>query len=68
MKDIELRLIAELMKDSRKSDRELAKVIGVSQPTITRIRTRLEKSGVIREYTIIPDFSQLGYTLMEPLA
>ena len=64
MKDFELRLIAELMKDSRKSDRELAKVMGVSQPTVTRTRTKLEKSGAIREYTIIPDFVQLGYTLM----
>lgn len=64
MKDVELRLIAELMKNSRKSDRELAKVIGVSQPTVTRIRTKLEKSGAIKEYTIIPDFTQLGYTIM----
>jgi DNA-binding Lrp family transcriptional regulator len=64
MKDVELRLIAELMKDGRRSDRELAKVIGISQPTVTRIRTKLEKSGAIKEYTIIPDFAQLGYTLM----
>jgi DNA-binding Lrp family transcriptional regulator len=64
MKDFELRLIAELMKVSRKSDRELAKAMGVSQPTVTRTRTKLEKSGVIKEYTIIPDFTQLGYTLM----
>jgi len=35
MKDVKLKLISELMKNSKKSDRELAKVIGVSQPTIT---------------------------------
>ena len=64
MKNVELRLISELMKDGRKSDRELAKVIGVSQPTVTRIRTRLEKEGVIKEYTMIPDFSKLGFELM----
>jgi len=64
LKDIEIRVLAELMKNSRMSDRELAKVIGVSQPTVTRIRSRLEKSGVIKEYTLIPDFKQLGYEMM----
>lgn len=64
MKDTELRLISELMKNSRRSDRELAKVLGISQPTVTRLRTRLEKEGVIKEYTMIPDFSKLGYTIM----
>ena len=64
LKDVELKLISELMKNSRRSDRELAKVLGVSQPTVTRIRTRLEKEGHIKEYTMIPDFSQLGYQMM----
>lgn len=60
---IELRLISELMKNSRKSDRDLAKIIGVSQPTITRLRTKLEKEGYIREYTCIPDFRKLGFEI-----
>jgi DNA-binding Lrp family transcriptional regulator len=63
MKDVALKLIAELMKNSRKSDRELAKKIGVSQPTITRTRTRLEKEGYIEEYTLIPNFQKLGFHL-----
>lgn len=63
LKDIEPRLIAELMKNSRRSDRELAKVLGISQPTVTRTRTRLEKAGIIKEYTMIPDFNKLGYHL-----
>jgi DNA-binding Lrp family transcriptional regulator len=64
MKDIELRLVAELMKNSRRSDRELAKAIGISQPTVSRTIRKLEKEGIIREYTMIPDFSQLGYGIM----
>ncbi|MCJ7633616.1 winged helix-turn-helix transcriptional regulator [Candidatus Bathyarchaeota archaeon] len=63
MKDVELKLIAELTKNSRRSDRELAKQLRVSQPTVTRIRNRLEKEGIIREYTIIPDFTRLGYQM-----
>jgi DNA-binding Lrp family transcriptional regulator len=64
LKKVELKLISELMKNSRRSDRELARAIGVSQPTITRVRNRLEKMGVVKEYTMIPDFSQLGYQIM----
>lgn len=63
MKDIELKLIAELTKNSRRSDRELAKRLHVSQPTVTRIRNKLEKEGIIREYTIVPDFIRLGYQM-----
>lgn len=63
MKDVELKLVAELLKNSRRSDRDLAKALHVSQPTVTRLRTKLEKAGVIREYTVIPDFSKLGYHL-----
>jgi DNA-binding Lrp family transcriptional regulator len=61
MKDIELKLISELMKDSRRSDRELAKATGVSQPTVSRLIDKLRKGGFIREYTMIPDFNKLGY-------
>jgi Lrp/AsnC family transcriptional regulator for asnA, asnC and gidA len=63
LKDVELKLIAELTKNSRRSDRELAKQLLISQPTVTRIRTKLEKEGVIREFTIIPDFAKLGYQM-----
>jgi len=64
MKRLELRLISELMKDSHVSDRKLAKRLGTSQPTASRLRNRLEKDGYIKEYTIIPDFSKLGYRIM----
>lgn len=64
LKDVELRLIAELMKNSRRSDRELARTLKVSQPTVTRIRNKLEKEGFVKEYTMIPDFAKLGYQIM----
>lgn len=64
MKEIEWKVLSELMKDSRRSDRELARAIDSSQPTVTRTRTRLEKKGYIKEYTMIPDFHKLGYEIM----
>lgn len=64
IREIELRVLSELMKNSRVSDRELAKRLGVSQPTVSRIRNKFEKEGYIKEYTYIPDFVKLGYSLM----
>ena len=58
------KLLLELLKDSKRSDRGLAKVVGVSQPTVTRTRSRLVKEGVIKEFTIIPDFVKMGYEIM----
>ena len=64
MKNVELKLLSELMKNSRRSDRDLAKAIGVSQPTVSRLIKKLEKEGYIKEYTMIPDFRKLGFEIM----
>ena len=64
MKKIMKKLLFELLKDSKRSDRELAKVLEVSQATVSRMRNKLVRDGVIREFTIIPDFVKMGYTIM----
>jgi DNA-binding Lrp family transcriptional regulator len=64
MREVELRLICELMKNSRRSDRALAKALGVSQPTVSRQIKKLEKDGYIQEYTMIPNMEKLGYQIM----
>ena len=58
------RLLAELLKNSRRSDRELARALGSSQPTITRTRQKIEREGLIRSYTIIPDWRKLEFEIM----
>ena len=63
MKKRVLKLLFELMKNSKRSDREIAKIIGVSQPTITRMRQRLEKTAIV-DYTVIPDWTELGLEIM----
>ncbi len=64
MKKRMMNLLLELLKDSKRSDRELAKVLDVSQPTVSRMRSRLVKEGVIKEFTVIPDFTKIGYEIM----
>ena len=62
LKPIDYKLLFELMKNSHRSDRQLSKALGVSQPTVTRRRTMLEKS-YIEGYTIIPKFGQIGFEI-----
>lgn len=60
---IAIKILQELLKNSKKSDRELAKVIGVSQATFTRRRKQLERK-VIQEYTITPNLYELGFEIL----
>jgi len=62
LKPSDYRLLFELMKDSKRSDRQLAKVLGISQPTVTRKRSFLEKE-LIDGYTAIPKWEKLGYEI-----
>jgi DNA-binding Lrp family transcriptional regulator len=63
LKNIDYKLLWELMKNSRRSDRELAKVLGTSQPTVSRRRMTIEKS-FIDGYTAIPKWEKIGFELV----
>jgi DNA-binding Lrp family transcriptional regulator len=65
LKDAEARLISELMKNTRRSDRELKRLLGISQPTVGRMIRKLKEEGAIKEYKMIPDFSKLGYRITQ---
>jgi len=58
-----LRLLRELLRTSRRSDRDIAKSFGISQPTVTRMRAQLDKKEYIKTYTVIPDFAKMGYEI-----
>lgn len=62
LKTIDYKLLFELMKDSHRSDRQIAKALGVSQPTVTRRRAMLEES-YIDGYTVLPKFGQIGFEI-----
>jgi DNA-binding Lrp family transcriptional regulator len=57
-----VKLLKELIRNSRRSDRELAKTLKVSQPTVTRNRKLAE--SYVRSYTIVPDFKKIGYEIL----
>ena len=63
LKEIDYKILYELMKNSKTSDRQLAKKVGVSQPTVTRRRVMLEEKA-IAGYTAIPKWDKLGYQIL----
>jgi DNA-binding Lrp family transcriptional regulator len=57
------KLLFALIKNSKRSDRELARSLQLSQPTVTRLRKILEKEA-IEQYTVIPNLPYLGFDLI----
>jgi len=63
LKDIEQKLLYELAEDSRRSDRELAKILGVSQPTVSRVLKKMrEKYGL--SFTAIAQLDKVGFEIL----
>jgi DNA-binding Lrp family transcriptional regulator len=63
LNSFDLKILSELIKNSRISDRQLAKILKTSQPTITRKRKIFEKEGLL-EYTAVPDLRKLGFEIL----
>lgn len=60
---VDRKILNELLRDSRRSYRSIARRAGISVGTVlSRIR-KLEKTGVIKGYTAILDHEKLGYQL-----
>jgi DNA-binding Lrp family transcriptional regulator len=58
------RLLLEYLKDSNRSDKQMAKVMGVSQPTVSRMKSVLVRDGFVNHFSAIPDFAKMGYEIM----
>ena len=61
--DIDRKLLVELLQNSKRSFRELAKAIGVSTATVINHVQRLESAGVIQDYSVRLNHERLGYEL-----
>ena len=53
-------ILEELMKDSRKSTKAIAKELGIPRATVHDRIVKMEQKNVIRKYTAVPDYHQLG--------
>ncbi|HUV98201.1 MAG TPA: Lrp/AsnC family transcriptional regulator [Candidatus Paceibacterota bacterium] len=63
LKKLDFKILSELMKDARLSDREIAKRIGTSQPTVSRRRKKFEDEGLL-EYIAVPALGKIGYQII----
>jgi DNA-binding Lrp family transcriptional regulator len=63
LKPTDRKILFELIKNARRSDRELAKILNVSQPTVTRKRANIEKD-FIDGYTAIPRWEKIGFEIV----
>jgi len=53
-------ILEELMKDSRKTTKSIAKELGIPRATVHDRIHRMEQRETIRRYTAVPDYGQLG--------
>ncbi|WP_297520831.1 Lrp/AsnC family transcriptional regulator [Thermococcus sp.] len=58
---IDMRIMKLLSKNARLTYKELAEILGTTRQRVSRRMERLEKNGVIKKYTVIPDYDALGY-------
>ncbi|AFL94372.1 putative transcription regulator, AsnC family 1 [Thermococcus cleftensis] len=58
---IDIRILKLLSKNARLTYKELAEILGTTRQRISRRMDRLERNGVIKKYTVIPDYDALGY-------
>lgn len=60
---IDVKLVNELLKNSKQSYHQLAKKLKVSAATIMKHVKTLEDNKVVTKYTISVDYAQLGYDI-----
>ncbi|ANF23234.1 Lrp/AsnC family transcriptional regulator [Thermococcus piezophilus] len=58
---IDVKILKLLAKNARLTYKELAEILGTTRQRISRRMDRLERNGIIKKYTIIPDYDALGY-------
>jgi len=64
LKKREKEVLIHLIKNGKAPDKYIAKLLGTSQPTVTRIRRKLEKKGFIKSYKVWVDLEKVGIKLV----
>ncbi|ASA77355.1 Lrp/AsnC family transcriptional regulator [Thermococcus sp. 5-4] len=58
---IDVKILKLLAKNARLTYKELAEILGTTRQRISRRMDRLERNGIIKKYTVIPNYDALGY-------
>ena len=66
--DVDTALLRLLAQDARASQRSLARELGMSPPAIGDRLARLERTGVIRGYSVVVDWAAAGFPVVIYLA
>jgi DNA-binding Lrp family transcriptional regulator len=53
-------ILEELMMDSRKTTKAIARELGIPRATVHDRIVKMEQRHIIKKYTAVPDYSQLG--------
>jgi len=61
--EVDRKILKEYLNDSRLSFREIAKRINVAVGTVLSRVKKMEKDGVIQNYTVLLNYEKLGYHL-----
>ncbi len=58
--DKDRRILAELRRNAKDTTKAIAEKTGIPRTTVHDRITKMEERGVIRKYTVIPDYEELG--------
>ncbi len=61
--DLDRKILILLVEDSRRSFREIAKILGIAVGTAYNRIKKLEELDIIKAYTVLVDQSKIGYGL-----
>ena len=56
-------ILQALLEDSRASQRELSRIVGVAQGTITNRLKKLESQNIIQGYSVVLDPESVGWNM-----
>ncbi|MEO9364586.1 MULTISPECIES: Lrp/AsnC family transcriptional regulator [Candidatus Nitrosocaldus] len=63
LEEFDKRLLAELLRDARRSYRQLADTLQVSTGTVLKHIKDMERAGIIKGYSAMLEHRLLGYTI-----
>lgn len=60
--EIDISILRMLASDARASQRQVATALGISAPTVSERMAKMERAGVIKNYSVQIDWAALGYS------